>query len=225
MEVYSLTRWNILLCIMSTRQLIFQINEIKLALCGVCTHQQHPNQLIIPGIYRSWVHNSRFLTFQRRQIFVNYRPAIIMLTNKVNKYFLFKQKSWPEHPKIWFNGLNDDSNYPLLFFQNKEKGKSLTNGNLYSILYKLFLNNMIYISQWFSFHLKSNSIYKVKSQILPSKQKKEYNKLENMHTFSKILIFFKAIILWVGMWTALWTTLLAPLPMAPKILISWEAHR
>lgn len=45
-----------------------------------------------------------------------------------------------------------------------------------------------------------------------------------MQTFSKILIFLRAIILWFGIWIALWTTLLAPLPMHPKILISCEAH-
>lgn len=44
------------------------------------------------------------------------------------------------------------------------------------------------------------------------------------YTFSKILIFFNARILWVGIWIALCTTLLAPLPIAPNTLISWEPH-
>ena len=45
-----------------------------------------------------------------------------------------------------------------------------------------------------------------------------------MPTFSKILIFFKARIRWEGICIALWTTLLAPLPIAPNNLISWDAH-
>ena len=48
--------------------------------------------------------------------------------------------------------------------------------------------------------------------------------LRTGNTFSKILIFFNARILCVGIWIALCTTLLAPLPIAPNILISWEAH-
>ena len=47
---------------------------------------------------------------------------------------------------------------------------------------------------------------------------------ESIRTFSNILIFFNARILCVGICIALCTTLLAPLPIAPNILISWEAH-